>query len=336
MIDHSFVQKYVGMAYHIGHLLQIILPSPGCRKTPKCSICNYGSDIACNEETVKMIVETVLNTYLADDSTVTTVLLNTYGSILDENEFPVNNLTAALAVLSNYNCEQYTITRQYPIQRVILETHYTTINSTLLQSLDVTGAYLCIEMGYESSNELAQEYLHKPINDNDFIDTLQIIADAHMISIVNVLLGAPGLVTPAEQIRDCRRTIETLFNYGAHDIVIFPVNVKPNTELYSRYIKGLYQRPTYYQLIDVLMTIPKDNLRRISVSWYGDRQYYRRPSFEYYGLAPDCDPGHLKSFIEGITAFNNCSDNDARYEIIKNLAQLGYAIKRKEKEIYHV
>jgi len=322
MINHEFIQKYVNMAYRIGRLLQIILPSPGCQKEPKCSICNYGSDVSCDALTVKMIVEAVLNTYLVENTDITNILLDTYGSILDSNEFPLENLHSALSAIDKYNCEQYAISQRYPIQRVILETHYSTINSDLLRSLNVTGAQLCIEMGYESSNELVQTYLHKPIDDDDFIDALQIIADAHMISIVNVLLGPRGLINAGDQIRDCRRSIGLAFEYGAHEVVIFPVNVKPNTELYSRYKQGYYQRPTYYQLIELLINLPKDWLGRVSVSWYGDRQYYRNHSSEYYGLAPDCDPIHIKPCIEAITAFNDHDTSDARYEIIKNLAQL--------------
>ena len=84
------------------------------------------------------------------------LLLNCFGSVLDTEEMPMENIITLLDELSRIN-----------INVIIFETHYLTINDSILSLIKqkLYNKEVVIELGLESSNkEIREKCLIKYIN----------------------------------------------------------------------------------------------------------------------------------------------------------------------------
>ena len=91
------------------------------------------------------------------------LLLNTYGSILDETEMNKDCFYALLKKI-----------KQTTIPKVIFETHYCTITKNKLNLIRtiLNNKKISIELGFETSNETIRENnLLKYIDNNKFVET---------------------------------------------------------------------------------------------------------------------------------------------------------------------
>lgn len=245
-----------------GSFKHICLESSGCRfrKQGYCIMCDYGAGNMINEEQSIGALEKALNNRV---DPVTNLLIGTCGSIFDEDELQPNVLKAILEYLKHKD-----------INRIIFETHYSTVTASILAQLTnmLPNKHIAIELGFESSNQaVLDKCLKKKINLEQLKETIKLIKSHGMEVILDVFLGAPYLTTK-EQLYDSINSVEWAYKNGADEIVIFPANIKPGTILWDNYKKGLYQPVSHWLLIELLSRLKDEELGIAAVSWFGDRQ----------------------------------------------------------------
>ena len=105
-----------------GKVLQICFYSKGCKysKNGNCIMCDYGKIRKGNlkQDDIKEILNDVFNNL---QKLQEVLLLNSLGSVLDTEEMPKENIITLLDELLNIN-----------IDVIIFETHYLTINASIL------------------------------------------------------------------------------------------------------------------------------------------------------------------------------------------------------------
>lgn len=244
-----------------GDFVHICFESCGCRfrKQGYCMMCDYGAgDNVTETEAVE-----ILDHVLRGRPVPSRLLLGTCGSILDGSEMSRTVLMKILQYLQNTD-----------IEYIIFETHYTTVSRGILYELKnmLPGKTVAIEMGFESSNpNVLKHSLHKVMDLGQLKQVMHGIADVQMEIILNVFLGAPGL-SVKEQLEDALEAVNWAYGHGAHEVVIFPANIKPGTKLWELYQTGKYERVSHWLLIKLLGKLTEEQLGRTAVSWYGDRQ----------------------------------------------------------------
>lgn len=331
----EIVHKGICNTWFRDGLLQIVFPSIGCQKVPRCKMCNFGSDKRnCTAEEAVRILDSGLKFFAKtqpkyatplDESTVgpndgMILLLETYGSILDSKECDY------LKEIFEYLNTQQHISM---ISRIILETHYSTVDVEKLN--EIAGVLIpnsishyvpriYIEMGLESINtKTLLRYLSKSIELSDFANTIDALKSCNYGVIVNAILGMPGM-SPSDQIMDTVRTISWAASAGADEVTVFPLNIWEGTYLWKEYICGRYNRPTYYQLISVLKYISGMYITKVYFSWYGDRQL-RDPSFclNQNVLPPDPGKEDLKFWVTALETFMSFNTYEQRRDFLHEL-----------------
>lgn len=313
-----------------GDLLQVVFPSVGCQRCPKCTMCSFGRyNRNCTPEEAIKILDNALSVfakshkdYSAEEATTykskapgIKLLLGTYGSILDRRECDY------LGKIFNYLNSQPHVGA---ISTIILETHYTTVDISYLSFLrgllkpnfNNEIPKVVIEMGLESINEKVQGVIHKVIDIAEFANTIAALNHASFSTIANVLFGAPSL-SPADQISDCIATISWAYCIGVDEFCVFPLNVWEGSPLWTDYVSGLYQRPSYYGLLCVIDRVTRNALDKISFSWYGDRQL-RNPGWntEQNVLPPDTGRESLRFWVKIFDLINSTKSGEDRVKIV--------------------
>lgn len=244
-----------------GSFAHICFESRGCRyrRAGHCIMCDYGAG---KNLTAAQAVEALERLFREWPQPIERLLLGSCGSILDEYEINAETLEAILAFVARSTAAD-----------IIFETHYTTVRPDILQKLRdaLPGKRLFIEMGLESSNEKTLARLRKYMNLDALSETLELIHAFNIDIMLNIFLGAPGL-SPKEQISDAMHSAEWAYAHGVDNIVLFPANIKPNTELWKLYQARRYDLPSHWMLIELLRRLPDKLLANAAVSWYGDRQ----------------------------------------------------------------
>jgi len=223
-------------------------------------MCNYGAGRNCTKAELVNIVHTVLD---GRETLPDRILLGTYGSILDSSEMAPDKLERVLYEISKYK-----------IPYVMLETYYRTINPTILGRIRamLPDTDITIEMGLESSDPYnRKQFLNKNISNPLFAKTINVIHQNKINAAVNVILGIPNLNIWG-QIRDAKNTLLYADEIGADEMVLFPMNIHPNTVLYGMYEFGGYQVISHWELIELISILPDNILKKLSLSWFGDRQ----------------------------------------------------------------
>lgn len=246
----------------LGGFMHLCFESQGCRfrKAGYCIMCDYGAGSTITGIQAEKAIDDAM---LAWPVPVKRILLGSCGSVFDPTEIPDHVFDSILKKLAQYN-----------IENVIFETHYSTVSEKILQKIRTVlpNATVSIEMGFESSDEWVLKHaLHKYMDLRELSETMDYVHENRMRVILNVLLGAPGL-TRQEQIEDAVRSCQWAFTHGTDEIVLFPMNIKPGTELWEQYREGFYTNPSYEMLLAVLHRLETDRIGKVSISWYGDRQ----------------------------------------------------------------
>lgn len=223
-------------------------------------MCDYGVGTNITKEELELAFDKALSESKQD---IKILLLNTYGSILDTNEISTECFNALLDKLKKSN-----------IKRIIFETHYNTITEENLKLIkeELKGKIICFELGFETSNEKIRENnLLKKIDNEKFKETIKLIHSFGMGVIINLLVGIPFLTT-REQLKDALNSIEWCIGNDVNEIDLFPINVKPYTLLKKLYDSKEYDVISHWLLVEVLNRIPLQNLSKIYLAWYGNRE----------------------------------------------------------------
>ena len=246
-----------------GDLLELSLPSYRCRHDLQgsCIMCNYGTGAKHKLNTWQITQQ--LNLIKRQISqNFHTLLLSTNGSILDRHDVGKNILE-----------EVYKIAENLTFETIIIETHLDTLSQEKLSSLRsrFPKKQIILEIGLESSNSFVQEYCFLKNIPLEQVQWLLKIASNYNIGIqVNVILGAPFL-SRAEQIEDAEKTIRWVLDKGAL-VALFPMNIKPFTLLNFAFQNNIYAPISHWAVPILLSHFTGDELERIDLAWYGNRE----------------------------------------------------------------
>ncbi len=291
-----------------GKVLQICFYSVGCRfsKNGNCIMCDYGKSRRKNlsPNDIKEIMEKVLNN-LNEQPNI--LLLNSLGSILDEFEMPRENMVALLNEIANTD-----------IDVIVFETHYSSINNDILQLIKQKLLKKCIEieLGFESSNpKYRKNYLNKIIDNDNFVEKVNLIKSYGFAVETNVIFGMPFLSTE-NQIQDTLQSILWCFQNNIDRVNLFPMNIKPYTLLYKLYEMGKYLPVKHIDFIKVLKLIPKEYVDKIYLCWYGNRQLYygSKPT-----ILPICEQDEYDKIMNFYQDFNLHKDTEYREKLLKDI-----------------
>ena len=291
-----------------GKVLQICFYSIGCRfsKNGNCIMCDYGKSRKNNltPNDIKEIMQEVFNN-LNEQPKV--LLLNSLGSVLDELEMPKENIISLLDEISKID-----------IDVIIFETHYSSINEDVLKLIKqkLSKKYVEIELGFESSNsEYRKNYLNKIIDNDKFVEKVNLIKSYGFVVETNVIFGMPFL-SDKEQIQDTVQSIIWCFQNNIDGVNLFPMNIKPYTLLYKLYEMGEYLPVKHKDFIEVLKRIPKDYIDKVYLCWYGNRQLYYdgKPT-----ILPTCNQYEYDKIMNFYRDFNLHKDKKYRKNLLNNI-----------------
>lgn len=299
-------QKYG--TYYDGKTLQICFYSTGCKfsKAGGCIMCDYGQ-VRKENLNPKDIKEIMQEIFINRTNLPKVLLLNCLGSVLDETEMSRENLIVLLDEISKLD-----------INVIIFETHYTSIKKNVLQLIKdkLPNKTLEIELGFESSNpDYRKNFLNKIIDNNNFIETIQLIKSFDFIVECNVIFGMPFL-SINEQIQDTLSSINWCFQNGIDEVDLFPINIKPYTLLYKLYEEGKYKPVHHKDFINVLKQIPEEYIDKIHLCWYGNRELYYK---EKKTILPLCDNLNFENLMSFYNDFNMHKNKQYRIELLKNI-----------------
>lgn len=243
-------------------VFQICFRSRGCSNylAGSCIMCDYGKGTNLTSEELEYAFDKAIS---ESKNEIKMLLLNSYGSILDNHEISEECFNVLLRKLKSLN-----------IENIIFETHYNTITyeKLLLIKNELKDKNIFFELGLETSNELIRENnLLKKISNDEFVKTIELIHSFDIGVIVNLLVGTPFL-SKKNQVDDVLNSIEWCIMNNVDEIDLFPINVKPYTLLKELYDFGEYDVISHWQLIDVLNQIPDEYLSKIYIAWYGNRE----------------------------------------------------------------
>ena len=289
--------------FETNDLIQIWLQTPACRFSMegKCTICNYWA----GQEVSGLIAK--MERYVFIPENINTILINTCGSCLDPAELSVKEQEQLFEWLN-----------KQPVNDIILETHMSTLSEDVVRRVYrmIPDKNLFFEIGQESTDKDVQFYsLNKPLPKSGRDIIIDRVHRYGMKSIVNVVLGAPFL-SREEQICDAIDSIITLLQEGADYIMLFPVNIKPNTLVHFLYDIGMYILVDGSMIASVLDSLPKEFLPRVGVAWYGEHQ---EP-----GVIPPYIPKmDRREFNMIVSSYNSSDSMDERKQQVKMLLDKG-------------
>lgn len=241
-------------AYSSGRMLQIWINTPACRFSlkGKCAACDYWDGVRSESS-----VRDACNYIKRFGSRYETLLLNTCGSCMCEDELPFDDLMTVVYAISETS-----------VRRIVFETHlvYATIEKMTMIRNVLVDRDVCLEFGQESTSPDVLKYcLNKPsmLLEYDIVEKLQ---EKGVRIIANVLLGAPFL-SVRQRIEDAISSIRDLLERGIDEIMLFPVNIKPYTLVKFLYDNKFYKRVNAYEIVDVLSAFNDDELERIGLAW---------------------------------------------------------------------
>ena len=279
-------------------LLQLWIQSPACRFSEAgfCSVCNYW-----NGSKIENIASKIISSAVIDNS-VHSILLNTCGSVLDDYELPREERKKILIWLKSFG-----------FKKIIFETNITTLNYENLEEIAriFTDEKIFFEVGIESVHNDILFFCYNKLSHSDEYENLinKIHKYKNFSIIANVMLGAPFL-TRCEQEYDALQSIISLLDCGFDYVVLFPVNIKPQTlpELLIRLGFG-YSRIKGSSLISVLNKLPEEKLSRVNIAWYGNR-------YEDGVIPPEYEQDKRNEIINLLDKYNTLEDSSQRKKII--------------------
>ena len=269
-------------------------------------MCDYGC--AYDTKDNDLYLEVMKKILLKYDNTFDCLLLCTNGSFMDKYQINDELYNSIIKESNKYN-----------FQKLEIETHYNNVTPNKLDVLRtyITDKEITIEMGLETINEEIQNSLiKKGISIEQYKAKIQMIHSYDFQVDINILLGMP-LLSTEEQLADALKTTKWAFDNDCN-VVVFPVNIKPFTLLWHMFIKGLYKPISSWLMIEYLINIPVENLKKITVAWYGNREEIYEESKDRVVFPYSCTncQKKLKDFFH---RFNSLDTNQERNELIKDL-----------------
>lgn len=279
--------------YESENLFQINFESIGCRNSyqGKCIMCDYGRGRNLTKEEMHLAFKYAISNIKGKPEVL---LVNTYGSILDEFEFSEENF---VELLKEINKLKFRI--------IIFETFYKTITQ---EKIDLIKKYIdnkaiYFEIGIESFNDKYRRYcLNKEIDNKELFEVVNLVKRNGCFIIGNLLVGIPFL-NAKEQLDDAIESINIAFENNIDEITLFPINVKKYTLLYELYENGLYKQISLWMLIEILNNIKEEYIDKITFAWFGNRDMVYSNNSTIFPKCCDCCREKLNDFFENISNY---------------------------------
>ena len=287
------------------NLFQINFESIGCKNSynGKCIICDYGRGRNITKEEMLHALNFAISNIKGNPRTL---LINTYGSILDEFEFSKENLIALLIEINKLN-----------FKSIILETHYKTITQEKLDLIKkyINNKNIFFEIGIERFNEKYRKYcLNKDINNNELFNTINLIKENNCFVSANILIGIPFLDT-YQQLNDVIESINIAFKNKIDEVTLFPINIKKYTFLYELYKNNLYKPISSWMIIEILNNVEKEYLDKITFAWFGNRDMIYSNNTTIFPINCDKCRKPLNKFLEDF----NSAKNDNKIKLLDEI-----------------
>lgn len=292
-------------AYSSGKMLQIWINTPACRFSlkGKCAACDYWDGVR-SESAIRGVCDYIKSL----GSRYETLLLNTCGSCMCEDELPFDDLMAVVHAISETS-----------VRRIVLETHlaYATIEKMAVIKNVLADRDVCLEYGQEStSSDVLKFCLNKPsmLLKYDVVEELQKMG-VHIIA--NVLLGIPFL-SVRQRIEDAISSIRDLLEQGIDEIMLFPVNIKPYTLVNFLYDNKLYKRVNAYEIVKVLSAFNDDELERIGLAWIEPARE-KIEAYDCMGLGPSYCEKCGRRLLEHLLEYRDSPTGRKRKKIVAKM-----------------
>lgn len=291
-----------------GGLLEVAIPALRCCHDAEgsCIMCNYGSGEPIQS---RAALESQVDAHLsAMGSDLKTLILCTNGSFLDDRNVPpdIQELLVRRAQASIAST-------------VIIETHIDTLTAEKLSMVrqNIPSKEVILELGLESADLFIQKNCYLKEIPLEQLETVMGCArQAGFFFQLNVILGAPFL-TASEQMDDAEQAIRWALEHHAL-AALFPMNIKPYTLLHYAYSKGLYAPISHWAIPLLLARFSSEELARIDLAWYGNREI----EYDTSGVTttfprdcPQCKP-LLQSFYQSYVLTEDGSDRRAYIEYV--------------------
>jgi len=293
--------------YEHNGVFQICFKSKGCVNYLHgfCIMCDYGVGVNISPQELSLAFDEALK---ESKEEIRVLLLNSFGSVLDEREISEECFIMLLEKIKNTS-----------IKNIIFETHYTTINQRKLDLIkSVLGdRNIIFELGLETSDsQVRQDCLLKYIDNRKFVETIKLIHSYNMKVIANVLIGIPFL-SEEQQVKNALDSIIWCFNNQVDEVDLFPMNIRPFTLLQELYLKEEYKLISHWMVIEVLSLIPKNYLSEIYIAWYGNRDLKYEDNL--HSIFPTSCSGCEQDLINFYELFLKNKDPDYRKFLINDL-----------------
>jgi radical SAM enzyme (TIGR01210 family) len=235
----------------------------------------------------------------------TNLLVSPSGSFLDDWEVPGATRREILGLVS-----------ALPWRQFLFETQANFVSDqSLVEIRSLLGDRpVKVVLGLESFDEHIRHLcINKDLPQSMFLEAVERIHHNKMETSINVLIGAPFLST-RHQIDDVLSSIAELCRLGVSEIFLFPVNIKVGTLVHWLWERGLYDEPSLWALVHIILRAPPDAQGLLSFAWH--RVYYaemsdvarkvvKRP--EFAGSTGD-EIEHLSEVLEGYLATRDRSE----------------------------
>lgn len=290
-----------------GTFLEIAFMSKQCRNDAagSCIMCDYGSvDGVKSSETYLKEMAAILQ----KEKGIEYLLLCTNGSILDPFQIP-----------RDIFCKIMKYINKTDIPNILIETHYLDVTNEALLIVKqlLSSKKVTIELGMETVSQKYQDYLiMKQIEINKLKNTIAAIQNYGFSVDLNILFGLPFL-SGKEQILDTKDTISWAFEHDCNPVV-FPINIKPYTLLMNMYDNGYYKPVSHWLLLLLLNEIEPEQLSRITISYYGNREenFYDNKNKTIF---PECCPICKKPLMNFYAAFYKEEDAFQKKKLLNDI-----------------
>lgn len=298
--------------------VEIWFKTKGCMYSNigSCTFCDYWDSSDFKADDMYLFVENALNSL---ESIPKTILLQASGSIFDLRQVSYVTLRKI-----------FTRLRKYYNTGFLFETHLDSITEDIIKLCRKTlpNNKLGVEIGLESANPWTLKYsLNKSISLSLIEEKLNILKKYDIEPIANILVGAPFL-SLSDLINDSVESIVWALRTGFNRCVLFPVNLKKWTLIYSLQKYKLYNLPSLWAFIEVLNLLPVEYLSAIEIVWFEKREQLNL-SYKVNDIPPTTCNVCYSQIIDLLKQFR--SDYDQRINILYDLNSVQCSCKDKFK-----
>ncbi len=275
------------------NLFQINFESIGCRNSyhGKCIMCDYGRGRNITKDEMLLAFNHAISSIKGNPDVL---LVNTYGSILDEFEFKEENFVELLKEIDKLE-----------FKIIIFETFYKTITQEKIDLIKkyINNKIIYFEIGIESFNDKYRRYcLNKEIDNKELFEVIKLVKRNDCFITGNLLVGIPFLTTK-EQFDDVIESINIAFENNIDEVTLFPINVKKYTLLYELYENKLYKEISLWMLIEILNNIKEEYIDKITFAWFGNRDMIYSNNSTIFPKCCDSCKSNLNDFFENILKY---------------------------------